>query len=71
MQHLLQLHVLIFSFRTHTEEDNVKNFLSGLEDCSASKSDKNDSVFVFLANYATELWYGHYGDALLCFSMQL
>lgn len=41
----------------YAEEDNVKNFLSGLEDCSASKSDKDDSVFVFLANYATELWY--------------
>jgi len=48
--------LFFISPHTHTEEDNVKNFLSGLEDCSASKSDRNDSVFVFLANYATELW---------------
>ena len=34
----------------------MKNFLSGLEDGSASKSDDDDTVFVFVANYATELW---------------
>ena len=35
----------------------MKNFLASLEDSSASRSDKDDSVFVFLANFATELWY--------------
>ena len=45
-------HHLLFS----TEEDNVKSFLNGLEDGSACRSDENDSVFVFLAHYATELW---------------
>ena len=40
-----------------TDGDNIKNFLSGLEDGSASTSDKDSSVFVFLANFATELWY--------------
>lgn len=39
-----------------TDEDNVKNFLNGLEDGSAGKSDDDDKVYVFLANYATELW---------------
>ena len=34
----------------------MKNFLRGLEDGSASKSDDDDIVFVFVANYATELW---------------
>ena len=37
--------------------DNIKTFLNGLEDCSAVKSDEDDSIYVFLANYATELWY--------------
>ena len=40
-----------------TDEENVKFFLFGLEDSSAGRSDDDDSVFVFLANYATELWY--------------
>ena len=40
-----------------TDEENLKSFLSGLEDSSAGRSDDDDSVFVFLANYATELWY--------------
>ena len=40
----------------HTDEENVKSFLCGLEDGSAGRSDDDDSVFVFLANYATELW---------------
>ena len=52
-----QYSILFLDVEHAPEEDNVKNFLSGLEDCSASKSDKDDSVFVFLANYATELWY--------------
>ena len=40
-----------------SDGDNIKTFLNGLEDCSAVKSDDDDSVYVFLANYATELWY--------------
>ena len=40
-----------------SDEDNVKNFVMGLEDSSAGRSDKDDSVFVFLANLATEIWY--------------
>ena len=39
-----------------TDEENVKNFLNGLEDGSAGKSDDDDTIFVFLAKYATELW---------------
>ena len=38
-----------------TDEENVKTFLSGLEDGSAGRSEDND-FFVFLAKYATELW---------------
>ena len=45
-----------------TDGDNIKNFLSGLEDGSASTSDKDSSVFVFLANFATELWYSSYDN---------
>ena len=40
-----------------TDCENIKNFLSGLEDGSASTSDRDSSVFVFLASFATELWY--------------
>ena len=47
-----------------TDGDNIKNFLSGLEDGSASTSDKDSSVFVFLANFATELWYYSSDDSL-------
>ena len=39
-----------------TDGENVKTFLSGLEDGSAGRSEDNDSIFVFLAKYATELW---------------
>lgn len=39
------------------DEDNIKTFLNGLEDSSAVKSDRSDTIYVFLANYATELWY--------------
>ena len=46
----------------YTDGDNIKNFLSGLEDGSASTSDKDSSVFVFLANFATELWYSNYDN---------
>ena len=42
---------------SHADEYNIKTFLNGLEDGSAVKSDGNDSIHVFLANYATELWY--------------
>jgi hypothetical protein len=56
---LLQIHLkhtLLHSQKIRDEE-NVKSFLCGLEDGSAGRSDDDDSVFVFLANYATELWY--------------
>jgi hypothetical protein len=39
-----------------TDEENVKSFLTGLENGSAGRSDDDNSVFVFLAKYATELW---------------
>ena len=39
-----------------TGEENVKMFLCGLEDGSAGRSNNDDSVFVFLAKHATELW---------------
>ena len=39
------------------DEESVQNFLNGLEDRSATKSDESKSVFVFVAKYATELWY--------------
>ena len=45
-----------YAYYIHTDEENVKSFLCGLEDGSAGRSDDDDSVFVFLANYATELW---------------
>ena len=49
--------IFFHSMLNFTDGDNIKNFLSGLEDGSASTSDKDSSVFVFLANFATELWY--------------
>ena len=36
---------------------NIKNFLTCLEDSSASKSNRDNSIYMFLANKATELWY--------------
>ncbi len=36
--------------------DNIKMFLSGVEDGSEGKSEKDDSVYVFYAKQATPLW---------------
>ena len=55
-------HILIHSL--FTDGENIKNFLSSLEDGSASTSDKDSSVFVFLTKFATELWYYSSDDSL-------
>ena len=50
-------HIHVSYCTNAVDGDNIKNFLNGLEDGSSSTSDKDSSVFVFLANFATELWY--------------
>ena len=47
---------MMFVCYFHVDEENVKTFLNGLEDGSAGRSDDDDTVFVFLAMHATELW---------------
>ena len=37
-----------------TDDNSIKTFLKGIEDNSAAKSDRDDSIFVFSAKSAAE-----------------